>query len=65
MKPNSFINAYFGESGALLKDIYRVPGIKNKFLYIIKPPGWSQTDDPKTANKVRGKYLAQHSAAIK
>ncbi|MEJ7682813.1 MAG: sterol desaturase family protein [Segetibacter sp.] len=60
MKPNSFLDAYFGEFAALIKDIRRVPGIKNKLLYIVKPPGWSHTGEHKTASKVRGEYLKQN-----
>ena len=36
------------------------PGIKNKFLYIFMPPGWSHTGDHKTAGKVRREYLEAH-----
>lgn len=61
MKPHSFVDAYFGEFAALIKDIHRAPGIKNKFLYIFKPPGWSHTGEDKTARKVRSEYLKQHS----
>ncbi|HEY4155585.1 MAG TPA: sterol desaturase family protein [Puia sp.] len=57
MVPNSFMDAYFGEFVALAKDIARAPGIKNKFLYIIMPPGWSHTGEHKTASKVRGDFL--------
>lgn len=57
MKPNSFLDAYFGEFVVLAKDVAKAPGIKNKFLYLIMPPGWSHTGDHKTASKVRGEYL--------
>ncbi|TKK66130.1 sterol desaturase family protein [Ilyomonas limi] len=57
MAPNSFLDAYFGEFGALIKDIRKAPGIKNKFLYLIMPPGWSHTGDHKTASKVKKEYF--------
>lgn len=57
MKPNSFLDAYFGEIGALAKDVYRAPGLKNKLLYIIMPPGWSHTGEHKTAKKVREEHF--------
>ena len=57
MKPNSFLDAYFGEFVALAKDVYAAPGLKNKFLYIFMPPGWSHTGEHKTASKVRGEFL--------
>ncbi len=60
MKPNSFLDSYFGEISCLLKDVYKAPGIKNKFLYIFMPPGWSHTGDHKTATKVRSEYMRDH-----
>jgi sterol desaturase/sphingolipid hydroxylase (fatty acid hydroxylase superfamily) len=53
MRENSFLDAYFGEFGALIKDVRRAPGIKNKLLYFIMPPGWSHTGEHKTARSVR------------
>ena len=61
MKPNSFLDSYFGEISCLVKDVYRAPGIKNKFLYIFMPPGWSHTGDHKTAGKVRREYMDAHA----
>jgi sterol desaturase/sphingolipid hydroxylase (fatty acid hydroxylase superfamily) len=63
MRPNSFLDAYFGEFGALIRDIYHAPGLKNKFLYIIMPPGWSHTGDHKTAKKIRAEHL-QHERSM-
>jgi len=63
MKPNSFLDAYFGEFWALMKDIKRAPGLKNKFLYLVMPPGWSHTGEIKTAHKIRTAYLENESAA--
>lgn len=60
-KQNSFIDSYFGEINALVKDVLKVPGIKNKILYIFMPPGWSPTGDHKTASKIKGDYLKQHT----
>jgi hypothetical protein len=60
MKKNSFLDSYFGEFAALFKDIARAPGLKNKFLYIIMPPGWSHTGDHKTSTRVRQEYLKSH-----
>jgi len=63
MKPNSFLDAYFGEFWALMKDIKRAPGLKNKFLYLVMPPGWSHTGEIKTAHKIRTAYLENESTA--
>ena len=57
MRPNSFLDAYFGEFGALIRDVYHAPGLKNKFFYFIMPPGWSHTGDHKTAKKVRAEHF--------
>ncbi len=51
--PNSFMDAYFGEIIYLAKDVYNAPGLKNKILYIILPPGWSHTGDHKTVNALK------------
>jgi hypothetical protein len=57
MKANSFLDSYFGEFSCLIKDVYRAPGIKNKFLYIFMPPGWSHTGEHMTASKVRSEHM--------
>jgi sterol desaturase/sphingolipid hydroxylase (fatty acid hydroxylase superfamily) len=54
---NSFTDAYFGEIVLLAKDIAKAPGIKNKFLYLIMPPGWSHTGNHKTARVIRDAEL--------
>jgi len=59
MNPRNFWDVYFGELAALLRDVWHAPGIKNKLLYIIMPPGWNHTGDHKTAKQVRDEYLRQ------
>jgi sterol desaturase/sphingolipid hydroxylase (fatty acid hydroxylase superfamily) len=61
MKKNSFLDAYFGEIVLLIKDVVKAPGIKNKFLYIFMPPGWSHTGAHKTARKTRDEFLRNTS----
>lgn len=58
---NNFFDVYFGELYCLWKDIYKAPGIRNKFLYIFMPPGWSHTGEHKTARVLREAYLRQVS----
>jgi sterol desaturase/sphingolipid hydroxylase (fatty acid hydroxylase superfamily) len=60
MKPHNFLDAYFGEIVLLARDVVKAPGIKNKFLYIIMPPGWSHTGDHKMSSIVRKKYFEEH-----
>lgn len=57
MNANSFIDVNFGEFAALWKDVRKAPGLRNKLLYFIKPPGWSHTGEHKTAKAVRQQYL--------
>lgn len=57
MNPNSLWDAYFGEIICLWKDVVKAPGIKNKLLYIIMPPGWSHTGAHKTARVTRDAYM--------
>jgi sterol desaturase/sphingolipid hydroxylase (fatty acid hydroxylase superfamily) len=57
VNPNSFLDVYFGEIVYLIKDIKKAPGIKNKLLYIVMPPGWSHTGNHKTAKLVRKEFF--------
>jgi sterol desaturase/sphingolipid hydroxylase (fatty acid hydroxylase superfamily) len=57
MKPNSLLDAYFGEIVCLWRDVVKAPGLKNKLLYIIMPPGWSHTGRHQTAKVARSEYL--------
>ncbi len=60
MNANNFLDVYFGEIIALGKDVKNAPGIKNKFLYIIMPPGWSHTGEHKTASMVRKEFFKKN-----
>lgn len=57
MDSGNFLDVYFGEIVALGKDIFKAPGIKNKLLYLVMPPGWHHSGDHKTAKMVRSDYL--------
>ncbi|MEE9361030.1 MAG: sterol desaturase family protein [Cellulophaga sp.] len=57
MDSGSFMDVYFGEITALAKDVFKAPGIKNKFLYIVMAPGWNHTGAHQTAKIVRENYL--------
>jgi sterol desaturase/sphingolipid hydroxylase (fatty acid hydroxylase superfamily) len=62
MKPNSFLDSYFGELSCLVMDVVNAPGIKNKILYIFMPPGWSHTGNHTTADKMRKEFLRNHGS---
>jgi sterol desaturase/sphingolipid hydroxylase (fatty acid hydroxylase superfamily) len=53
MNSHNFWDVYFGEILALVKDVYRAPGLKNKLLYLIMPPGWSHTGKSKMVKDIR------------
>ncbi|MBV9988706.1 MAG: hypothetical protein JO301_13590, partial [Chitinophagaceae bacterium] len=54
----NFWDVYFGEIALLARDVWTAPGIKNKLLYFIMPPGWSHTGADKTAGYIRRAALA-------
>ena len=53
MNPHSFWDVYVGEIAALGRDVVRAPGLKNKLLYLLMPPGWSHTGAHQTAAMIR------------
>jgi len=57
MNPNNFLDVYFGEFLVLWKDVKHAPGLKNKFLYLVKPPGWSPGDSHRTATAIRKAFI--------
>ena len=57
MDSGNFLDVYFGEIVALFKDVYKAPGLKNNFLYMVMPPGWDHEGDHKTARLIRNRYL--------
>ena len=64
IKPHNFFDVYFGEFYYLVRDMSKAPGIKNKFLYIIMPPGWSHTGNHKTAKAIRKEYFKNAESVI-
>ncbi|NSL86839.1 sterol desaturase family protein [Chitinophaga sp. Mgbs1] len=63
MNPGNIWDVYFGELYCLWKDMMAAPGILNKLLYIVMPPGWSHTGDHKTAKIVKQHYLSGKASA--
>ena len=49
----SFTDMYFGEFVCLVRDIAHATGLRNKFLYVVMPPGWSHTGEHKTARVMK------------
>lgn len=57
MDSASFMDVYFGEIIALVKDVAKAPGFMNKIKYIFMPPGWHHSGEHRTAKIVRNNYL--------
>lgn len=65
MDSGNFIDVYFGEIIALIKDVKNAPGILNKLKYLFMPPGWNHTGSHNTAKIVRATYLKQKEVPLK
>lgn len=58
----SVIDAYLGEFWLLGRDVWHAPGLHNKLLYLVMPPGWSHDGDHHTAKVAKAEWLAQQQA---
>ncbi|MFI5204889.1 MAG: sterol desaturase family protein [Flavobacteriales bacterium] len=47
------VNVIFHEWRSMWKDVRTAPGLKNKFMYIFGPPGWSHDGRKKTSKQLR------------
>jgi sterol desaturase/sphingolipid hydroxylase (fatty acid hydroxylase superfamily) len=52
-------NVIFHEWRDIWKDVRNAPGVKNKFMYIFGPPGWSHNGSKKTSKQMRKEYYAK------
>jgi len=57
MDSGNFMDVYFGEFVALYKDVVHAPGLKNKLMYIYKPPGWHHSGEYQTARQIRKEFI--------
>ena len=64
VKPFSVLDAYLGEFWLLGKDVWRAPGLHNKLLYLLMPPGWSHDGDHHTAKVAKAAWLAEQQASM-
>lgn len=53
LKTNNPIKVVFHEWQSMLKDVKRSTSIKDKFMYIFGPPGWSHDGHKKTSSQLR------------
>lgn len=56
------VDVLFHEWKALLFDIRRAPGLKNKLRYLFNPPGWSHDGSTKTARAQQREYEENRAA---
>ncbi len=63
VKPYSVLDAYLGEFYLLGRDIVKAPGVRNKLLYLLMPPGWSHDGRHKTATACKQALLQQQTAS--
>lgn len=62
VKPFSVLDAYLGELWLLGRDVWRAPGLHNKLLYLLMPPGWSHDGDHHTAKVAKAALRAQQAS---
>jgi sterol desaturase/sphingolipid hydroxylase (fatty acid hydroxylase superfamily) len=58
----NFWGLYFGEILLLYRDVKNARTLKNKFLYIVMPPGWEPACSAKTASALRREFLKTNPA---
>lgn len=56
------INLVFHEWKAIIQDLRKAPSIKDKFMYIFGPPGWSHDGSKKTSSQLRQELQTQKSS---
>lgn len=49
----------FHEWTGIARDVWSAPGVKNKWNYMVKEPGWSHDDSRDTSEMIRAKWQAQ------
>lgn len=59
---HKFADVYFGEFTLLCRDFVTAPGVKNKLMYLVMPPGWTHSGQHATATHLRKHFLATNAA---
>jgi sterol desaturase/sphingolipid hydroxylase (fatty acid hydroxylase superfamily) len=52
-QPYDPVKTVFHEWREIFSDLRKAPGLKNKFMYVFGPPGWSHDGSRKTSNQLR------------
>jgi sterol desaturase/sphingolipid hydroxylase (fatty acid hydroxylase superfamily) len=56
------VNIIFHEWKALVHDVKKAPGLKNKLGYLFNPPGWSHDGSTQTARVLQREYKQEKAA---
>jgi hypothetical protein len=65
VKPFSVLDAYLGEFWLLGRDVWHAPGMRNKLLYLVMPPGWSHDGNHHTAKVAKAELLMQQGSSTR
>jgi sterol desaturase/sphingolipid hydroxylase (fatty acid hydroxylase superfamily) len=57
MDTGNFADFYFGNLKELWDDVVQAPGLGNKFLYLVMPPGWRHDGTGITAKQLRNGFI--------
>lgn len=60
-KPYHPLHIIFHEWQALANDLKKTDSLKNKFKYLIMPPGWSHDGSKQTAKEMQAKYNEENN----
>lgn len=59
------VNIVFHEFRAMLADMKRAPGLKNKISYMLRPPGWSHDGSTQIAKVMQQELLEAEQEAVR
>lgn len=59
------VDVLFHEWRALIHDMKKAPGFRNKLGYLLNPPGWSHDGSTQTARVLQREYREQHATVVK
>jgi sterol desaturase/sphingolipid hydroxylase (fatty acid hydroxylase superfamily) len=61
IESNNPFTVIFHEWKSILKDLRKQTSLKNKFMYVFGPPGWSHDGSTKTSNQLRAEWQAKEN----
>lgn len=61
IQSNNPFTVIFHEWRNIIKDLKKRTSLKNKFMYVFGPPGWSHDGSTKTSNQLRAEWRAKEN----